>query len=140
MTRLHHMDEDRRREIRERLASALEDDPGVSFAYLYGSFVEPLPFRDVDVAVWVRPELLAGRSPMDYELDLGARLQRLLRVLLDVRVVNAAPLSFLYHVLRGRLVLCRDEAVLAEVVERTASRYLDIAPLLRQATVESFAA
>ncbi len=35
---------------------------------------------------------------------------------------------------------CRDDAVLAEVIERTVSRYFDIAPLLRRGTQEAFAA
>jgi hypothetical protein len=36
--------------------------------------------------------------------------------------------------------LCRDEALLADVMERTVSRYLDSAPLLLNATREAFGA
>jgi hypothetical protein len=59
---------------------------------------------------------------------------------MDARILNVAPLSFLYHVLRGRLLYCRDDAVLSEVMERAVSRYLDLAPLVRRGTVEAFAA
>jgi hypothetical protein len=58
----------------------------------------------------------------------------------DVRGLNVAPVSFLYHVLRGQLLFCRDNARLAEVMEQTISRYLDIAPLVRRATQEAFSA
>jgi hypothetical protein len=58
----------------------------------------------------------------------------------DVRILNVAPVSFLYHVLRGQLLFCRDDEILAEVTERTISRYLDIAPLVRRGAQEAFAA
>jgi len=58
----------------------------------------------------------------------------------DVRVLNEAPISFLYHVLRGQLFLCRDEAFLTDMIEDVARRYLDLAPLLRSSTKDAFAA
>lgn len=57
----------------------------------------------------------------------------------DLRVVNNAPVSFLFHVLRGHPLLVRDERVLADLIERTARTYHDRAPLLRRATREAFA-
>lgn len=59
---------------------------------------------------------------------------------MDVCVLNEAPLSFVYHVLRGRLLVCRDEECLTEILEDVARRYLDLAPLLRQGTKDAFAA
>jgi hypothetical protein len=41
--------------------------------------------------------------------------------------------------LRGQLILNRDDDLLADVMERTISHYLDIAPVLRRATKEAFA-
>ena len=58
---------------------------------------------------------------------------------MDVRIVNEVPISFLYHVLRGMLLFSRDDVRLAEVIEDTTRRYLDIAPLLRHSTKEAFA-
>ena len=59
---------------------------------------------------------------------------------MDVRIANQAPLSFLFHALRGRLLIVRDEYLLADLMERTARGYHDVAPLLRQATRDAFAA
>jgi hypothetical protein len=56
----------------------------------------------------------------------------------DVRVVNHAPLAFLFHVLRGRLLVAGDERLLADVIERTARAYHDRAPLVRRAVREAF--
>jgi len=138
MRRLHLVDGEERKRIEQYLAAELASDRSVIFAYLYGSFVESQPFHDIDVGVYlqtVRAERVTATA-----LDLAQRLSDRVGKPVDVRILNVAPVSFLYHVLRGQLVSCRDAAVLAEVMERTVSRYLDIAPLVRRATQEAFAA
>ena len=138
MRRLHRMNREERQRIEQCLAAELATDRSVAFAYLYGSYVESQPFHDIDVGAYlenVRAERLSATA-----LDLAQRLSDTARIPVDVRILNVAPVSFLYHVLRGQLVFCRDDAVLAEVMERTISRYLDIAPLVRRGTQEAFAA
>jgi hypothetical protein len=65
--------------------------------------------------------------------------RRRIRLPLAVRRLNDAPVPFLFHALRGRVVLVRDETFLADLMERTARDYHDRAPLLRRATAEAFA-
>jgi len=138
MRRLHRMNREERHRIEQCLAAELTGDRSVTFAYLYGSFVESQPFHDIDVGVYL--ENVQGDRVTATALDLAQRLSDRARIPVDVRILNVAPVSFLYHVLRGQLVFCRDDAVLAEVMERTVSRYLDIAPLVRRGTQEAFAA
>jgi len=121
-----------------RLGAELEKDPAVGFAYLYGSLLDSETVHDIDVGLYLR-EPLAERSSA-IAADLSARLTSVAGVPVDVRVLNDAPLSFLYHVLRGRLLVCRDEAFLTTIIEDVARRYLDLAPLLRQGTKDAFAA
>jgi len=137
MNRLHQVDEAERTRIIQSIASDLTDESGVLFAYLYGSFVESHSFRDIDLGVFM--ETLQADKAAQSVLALAQRLSERARMPMDVRVLNLAPVSFVYHVLRGQLVFCRDAAVLGEVMERTISRYLDIAPLLRWGTREAFA-
>ena len=132
---LHRADETERVRIVEVVTDVLKQEPAVSFAFLYGSFVEARAFHDVDVGVYLR----AGVSGSDVASALAVRLSDRAGVPVDVRVINDAPISFLYHVLRGQLVLSRDDALLGEVMERTAGRYLDIEPLLRRSAKEAFA-
>ena len=138
MRRHHRMNREERHRIEQCLAAELTVDRSVTFAYLYGSFVESQPFHDIDVGVYL--ENVQGNSVTATALDLAQSLSDRARIPVDVRILNVAPVSFLYHVLRGQLVFCRDDAVLAEVMERTVSRYLDIAPLVRRGTQEAFAA
>lgn len=107
----------------------------MSYAYLHGSFLDQPAFHDVDIGVQVLQDDVA--TPV--ALELTARLSTVVGVPIDVRPLNGAPLPFRFHALRGRLLMCRDDAQLAEAIEDTTRRYLDLAPILRIAAREAFA-
>jgi predicted nucleotidyltransferase len=121
----------------KRLSAKLAREREIAFAYLFGSVLERNRVHDVDVGVYLCP---AAAVPAEYALDLGQRLSSALGIQVDVRVLNSAPVSFFFHVLRGALIVSHDDGLLAQMIERTASRYLDAAPVLRHATREAFAA
>lgn len=135
--RAYHFTEEQRTRVADLLAAELAAGPEVAFAYLYGSFAEGKAFHDVDVGVYLRPPAPEARTP--HALDLAQRLSTKVRLPVDVRIVNDAPVTFLYHVLRGRLLVSRDPELLGDVMERTIADYLDIAPVLRHYTKEAFA-
>jgi hypothetical protein len=134
MTRPHRLDPAARERLLARLETILAGRSDVRFAYVFGSFLEEGGFHDVDVGIWTTDT--AGPR-MDIELAMA--LSDTLGVPVDVRRINDAPVPFLFHVLRGRAVAARDDAHLADVMERTAREYHDRAPLLRRATEEAFA-
>ena len=121
-----------------RLAAELEKESAVAFAYLHGSLLDSEAVHDVDVGLYLREsETERGAAVAS---ALSARLSIIAGLPVDVRVLNDAPLSFVYHVLRGRLLFCRDEDLLTSKLEDVARRYLDLAPLLHQGTKDAFAA
>jgi len=124
--------------VAEQARAELAGEAAVVFAYLYGSFVEGGPFRDVDVGVYV--EAAEPGQASAKALDLSGRLSDRAGLPVDVRVLNGAPVPFLFHVFRGQLLVCRDDDRLETLLEDTARRYLDIEPLLRRATKDAFAA
>ena len=135
-SRVHRADPNARQDMTALLSGELAKRPNVSFAYVYGSFVTvPDGFRDIDIAVWLDHD--ADRFA---DVILSEDLSRLVDVPVDVRIANAAPVSFLFHALRGQLLAVRDERLLADVMERTARQYHDQAPLVRLATRDAFAA
>jgi len=110
----------------------------ILFAYVYGSFLEDGPFRDVDLAIYMDGKIL---GPAFFCEDAVA--QELVKVLcpvfpVDVRLLNGAPLAFQFNVLKGRLLFARDENQWVEFVSYVVSRYLDMKPLLDYYFVEAF--
>ena len=106
---------------------ALDTRLEISFVYLHGSFAKDGDFRDIDVAVYVK-EIPA--SPLEYEIALEAELrQAVAGYPVDVRVLNNAPLSFRYHVIKeGRLIIVRNDDTRSDFQEATLAQYFDFAP------------
>lgn len=120
------------------LTAELENEPVVKFAYLHGSLLDSDTVHDVDVGLYLRESEADKGSAI--ASALSARLTAVAGVPVDARALNGAPLPLLYHVLRGRLLICRDEELLTTMLEDVARRYLDLAPMLRQGTKDAFAA
>ena len=135
MIRQYQIDNAERGILKARLAAALSADARICFAYLHGSFLGDEPFHDIDAGIFLAPSVEKSST---VALELAARLTALAGLPVDVRILNMAPTSFLYHVLKGELLLVRDEDTLASVFESTVMRYLDMAPRLLQATREAF--
>jgi predicted nucleotidyltransferase len=119
-----------------RLREALETREEIIFAYLHGSFAEGLPFHDVDVAIYLDPALATTMDIFDYEMNLSVKLTRTLRFLVDVHVLNGAPLGFQHTVLQGEALLVRDEDKLTDFIERVSLEYMDFAYLGRRYLLE----
>ena len=130
------LNQDERDDLANGISGFLETRNEVLFAFLYGSFTEGLPFHDIDLGVYVS-EITKERAT-DCGITLSQTLSKALKIPVDVRVLNFAPVSFLYHVIRGTLIFERDEEIRTQVVERTIQRYLDLRPLIQQGVKEAF--
>jgi len=126
-----------KRQFKKNLVEVLQLYEGIEFAYLYGSFTEDLPFHDVDVGVYLAEieESEATRKAINLAQMLSSRL----KMPMDVRILNFAPVSFLYGVIRGDLLFARNESLCSRVIERTVQKYLDLKPLLLKSIKEAFA-
>jgi uncharacterized protein len=131
------LSDEEKRELIERLAEYMESRQEISFAYIFGSFIDDIPFHDIDMGVYVSE--INIESATDYALDLELFLNNALRIPTEVKVLNYAPVSFLYHVIRGRLIFERDEDMRASFMENTIRVYLDIKHLIHRSTKEAFA-
>ncbi len=135
--KLHTADIRRKEQIKNTLAAVLQQDARISFAYLHGSFTETdLPFHDIDLGVFFsddnRPAM--SQAAIALAVDLG----KATGFPVDVRVLNGAPVSFLYNVIKGELICDTDEDIRCAMMEKTIREYLDIQPILYRATKEAF--
>lgn len=123
---------DEREHLVQEIESLLRAREEVVFAYLHGSFITGEFFRDVDLALYVTAKPAADASLRWYEIDIGIDFTSKVRTPIDVRVLNDAPLSFRYHVLKGRLLFTRDDEFLDLFRARTWDEYCDFAPFARR--------
>ena len=137
-TKTYHLTSKARQRIKKCLARIIETRREGKFTYIYGSFAQGLPFRDIDIGIYT-----SGVKKEDatcYALDLVWIIEAEVHMPVDVRVLNYAPVSFLYHVICGELIFEREEDMRVDIVENTVRRYLDIKPLIRRGIKEAFAA
>jgi predicted nucleotidyltransferase len=121
--------EERQRRALSRFLAGRDD---VTAAYLFGSQArgEAGPLSDVDVAVWLDPDLdRSARSRRQLELMAGAA-GVLSTDEVQVVVLNDAPPLLVNRALRdGELLSEHDRAVRVRLETEALVRYLDTAPL-----------
>lgn len=115
--------------ILEILRVCLKNRPNVVFAYLHGSFFTQDRFKDIDIAVYLDP---LPSSPLEAELKLETELNSAVcKYPLDARILNNAPLSFRYNVIKhGQPIIVNDDDIRSDFVEATLSHYFDFSPFL----------
>jgi predicted nucleotidyltransferase len=130
--RYHDLDGAERERVLQVLREVLDKEQGLCTAYVHGSFVEKVPFRDIDIALYYHP--VPEFNLLDRELELEVALEEALieagfRLPVDVRIINQAPLSFRYRVIKdGDLLLARDDNCRVDFEMATFSEYFDFAP------------
>jgi hypothetical protein len=135
----HKTAREERLETVETIKTVLQKEPSIVFAFLHGSFLSEPSFRDIDVGVFLGAE--NALTHLDLELDLSRRLEDALdsRFPVEVKIVNQAPLSFRFSVIKGKLLFARDENILVDFMTTTARQYLDYAPLRHRYMKEAMA-
>ncbi len=117
--------------LREHLTAKAERE-GIAAAYLFGSVARGTarPGSDVDVGILYSqdpPRTLAGMG-----FDLEGEMEKLLRLPVQVVVLNRAPVDLVFRVLRdGKLLVERDRSARVRFEVRSRNEYWDLEPLLR---------
>jgi uncharacterized protein len=97
--------------------------PEILAAYVFGSFAREEAFGDLDIAVFLDGP---SAAPLEFELKLEGDLEKLLRIPVDVRILNHAPQPFQYTVIReGVVFLDRDPNRRAAFEGNIIKQYLD---------------
>ncbi len=117
-------------EILEDLAAFFKREDKVLVAYVFGSFVRGnQTFRsDFDVAV-----LLSSIPPkmLDYYLHLVDGLSKMLKMDIDLVILNLAPPLLKYQVIKnGLVVYSRDEVSRVKFEAKALSEYLDFSLMI----------
>jgi predicted nucleotidyltransferase len=94
--------------------------------YIFGSFISERKFSDIDIGIISAMDL---SKPLDFELNLENRLEKLIKYPIDIRILNRAPISFSQNVFRtGRVIIDKDPNLRADFQGRVLKQYFDFAP------------
>jgi predicted nucleotidyltransferase len=109
------------------LRDILERKEEIVFAYIFGSFLDDLFFRDIDVGVYLKN--ISKKEAFNYELELGCEIESKIKIPVDLKIINFAPLYFQFHILQGKILFIKDEELWANFLDLTLRKYLDFKPL-----------
>lgn len=115
--------------IRKKIKEIIRSEKSILFAYLHGSFLEKEKYEDIDIGVYLDRKKISRIDIVDYEIALSLKIERELKIPVDVRVINFAPLSFKYNVSCGLLLFSNDEQEREEFLSRTWGEYFDFLPV-----------
>jgi predicted nucleotidyltransferase len=115
----------------DRISEILRDKEYILFAYIFGSFITEVVFHDIDVGLFISGEKTG--SPLKIELEIENELEDAIHVQFDVRIINDAPLSFIYNILKnGVVVVDRNKSLRADFEGLIYKKYFDFQHLRRE--------
>ena len=118
--KVYSLSPEEREAVKAKIRKFLMEKEEILFVYIHGSFLENRPFRDIDVAIYVK-----SKPDRFYEMELEEELTQLTAFPVDVRLLNDAPVEFRFHVIGGELLFSRDEKTRCDFEERTMGEYHD---------------
>ncbi|MEE8377470.1 MAG: nucleotidyltransferase domain-containing protein [Candidatus Aminicenantaceae bacterium] len=114
-----------KKKIFSRLKEILIERDEILFAYIHGSFLDNLPFHDIDVALYVDPKKVDSSQSFDYSLELSVELSQKLGKDIDIKVMNYAPVGFQHSVYKnGKLLFSREDSLRLDLLEKNSLDYI----------------
>jgi len=120
-----------RAKIIQQLKRFFIGEKEILFAYLHGSFMDLEKFNDIDIAVYLDEKIIKKVKPMDFEISLSFKIEKVTKFPVDVKILNFAPLSFRYHATDGLLLFSRNELKREEFLCKTWDEYFDFLHISR---------
>jgi len=115
--------------IIEIVKKELEKRENIIFAYIFGSFVNSEKYNDIDVAIYVSD--FDREKVLEIEFELEKILEDKIKKPFDVRIINDAPLGFVYNVLINKIIIVDKDSLLRSDFESlTFRKYFDYKHLI----------
>jgi predicted nucleotidyltransferase len=134
----------------KRISGILKEKDYILFAYIFGSFALNSECHDIDVAIYISDGAILiefdegkkgegesyserGKRGLQLEFEIEKELEDVARIPADVRLINGAPLSFIYNVLRsGVVIVDKDISMRSDFEGLVYKKYFDYKYLQRE--------
>lgn len=121
-------------DIMEQVEHELSKRSEVMFAYIHGSTLSSGNHRDIDIAVFLFPDVYSkltsnGEVSIGFAIPLEMELEKRISKKVDVQVLNRAPLRFRYRVItHGALIIDRNSNSRCDFEYLSRVEYFDFRP------------
>ncbi len=124
---------DKKFAFQEELSACLGRRTEILFAYLHGSFALDIPFRDIDLSLYLDAASVPAARYEEYRERLSDELSNGFHQVFDVSILNETPDSFNLHVFKeGRLLFSRDDLLRTDLIEACSLASIKDEALSRQ--------
>ena len=110
----HRMSLEDRIRVARLLAKALSERKEVLLAVVFGGFAKSEVFRDVDVAIFTGYTIPYNKVEL-YEEEISRKLEEIVELPVDVRILDYAPSWFRVRALEGMILVERKPALAARL-------------------------
>lgn len=115
--------------IEDTIRTFLKNKIEITFAYIFGSFVQKDQYHDIDIAVYLSDDFNKNdfkKFPYGYESILISELTLLVREKIDFVVMNNADITLQQRIInKGTLLFSKDEHHRITYENRIRKLYLD---------------
>jgi len=91
---------DEKKRLVDTIRKILEKEDRIEIAVIHGGFLNSGVFRDIDVAIYIDQQSDYIQELVFVE-ELRDRLEKVTGISVDIQLLNRAPPSFVYNVLKG---------------------------------------
>jgi predicted nucleotidyltransferase len=121
--------------LENKIRKLLFSKPEISFAYIFGSFVQTDHYHDIDLAVYLAENFNKNDMkifPYGYESLLVSEINLLVRKEIDLVVMNNAEITIQQRIInKGILLFSKDELKRVLYENNIRKLYIDAEPLRR---------
>jgi len=109
---------DQRANLKREVTLFLTNRREIILAYLFGSFVDGIAFKDIDLALFLDTKLTPSDQIEKYRDECSEELAKAFKQVFDVSIMNRAPARFILSILKeGELLFSRDEVLRTDLIE-----------------------
>jgi len=124
-----------KKELIKKIENFIKRHKGITFAYIFGSFIEDETFNDVDIAIYVDKKIIPAEK-IFYEIELSNQLEEIIKIPVDVIRLNLASDPILYRATKGILIKNNDDNIRTNFITIHWKKYWDFKDKIQEHMAE----
>jgi len=132
----HRLSQEEKKKIMKVIAKEIEKFPEVIAAVIFGGFIESELFRDIDIAIFTGYKI-SYNDVEAFEEKLSNKLEEIVKIPIDVKIIDYAPSWFKVNALSGKKIVEREGAIVARLKFKALQEIEDIKAKYKKVKLKS---